>query len=64
MTPFMSLLLPIVVSAVAVFVLSSIIHMAMPWHKSDYANVPNHDAAIAAIQALNLPPNDYAVPNP
>ena len=30
MTPFMSLLLPIVVSAVAVFILSVIIHMAMP----------------------------------
>jgi hypothetical protein len=36
MTPFMSLLLPIVLAAVAVFILAMIIHMAMPWHKSDY----------------------------
>jgi hypothetical protein len=60
----MSLLLPIVLAAVAVFILSMIVHMAMPWHKSDYANVPDHDAAIAAIQSLNLAPDDYAVPNP
>ena len=64
MTPFMSLLLPIVLSAVAVFIVSMIVHMAMPWHKSDYGNVPNDDAAIAAIQSLNLAPDDYAVPNP
>jgi hypothetical protein len=64
MTPFMSLLLPIAVSTVAVFILSMIIHLAMPWHKSDYANVPDHDAAIATIRSLNLAPDDYAVPNP
>lgn len=64
MTPFMSLLLPIVLSAVAVFIVSMIVHMAMPWHKSDYGNVPNDDAAMAAIQSLNLAPDDYAVPNP
>ena len=64
MTPFMSLLLPIVLASAAVFILSMIVHLAMPWHKSDYGNVPNHDAAIAAIQSLNLAPDDYAVPNP
>ena len=64
MTPFMSLLLPIVVAAFAVFILSTIIHMVMPWHKSDYAAVPDHDAATAAIGSLGLAPDDYAVPNP
>jgi hypothetical protein len=64
MTPFMSLLLPIVLAAVAVFVLSMIVHMAMPWHKNEYANVPDHAAAVAAIQSLHLAPDDYAVPNP
>ena len=57
-------MLPIVLASVAVFILSTIIHMAMPWHKSDYGIVPNDDAAIAAIQSLNLAPDDYAVPNP
>ena len=64
MTPFASLILPIVVAAVAVFILSSIIHMAMPWHKSDYGNVPDDDAAMAAVRTLNLSPGDYTVPNP
>ena len=64
MTPFLSLLLPVVVAAAVVFVLSSIVHMAMPWHKSDYGNVPSDDAAMAAIRSLSLAPGDYAVPNP
>jgi hypothetical protein len=63
MTPFTSLLLPMVVAAVAVFVLSMIVHLAMPWHKSDFARVPDHEAAIAAIQSLSLPAGDYAVPH-
>ncbi len=63
MTPITSLLIPIVVAALAVFIVSMII-MAMPWHRSDQGNVPNDDAAIAAIQSLNLAPDDYAVPNP
>jgi hypothetical protein len=57
------MLLPVVLSAIAVFILSMIIHLAMPWHKTDYAIVPDHDAAIAAIQSLNLSPDDYAMPN-
>jgi hypothetical protein len=64
MTPFMSLLLPIVVAAVAVFVLYLVLQMAMPWHKSDQGNVPDDDVAIAAVRSLNLAPDDYAVPNP
>src|SRR5258705_267123 len=64
MTPFLSLLLPIVLASVAVFIVSMIIHMVMPYPKSDYGNVPSDDAAIAAIQSLNLAPGDYAVPNP
>ena len=64
MTPFMSLLLPIVLSAVAVFILASIIHMAMPWHKSDYAKVPDEDGLMAAMRPFALPPGDYMMPRP
>ena len=64
MTPFMSLLDPILVSAVAVFILSSIIHMAMPWHKSDYAALPDEDGLMKAMRSFNLPPNDYMMPKP
>src|SRR2546422_1075848 len=41
MTGLAALWLPILVSSVLVFVVSSAIHMASPWHKSDYAKVPN-----------------------
>ena len=63
MTPFMSLLLPIVVAAVAVFVLSMIIHMT-PWHKSDYIRLPDEDGVMKALRPFNIPPNDYVLPHP
>ena len=64
MTPFTSLLLPIAVAAIAVFILTSVIHMAMPWHKSDYGRVPDDDAVLDALRPLNIPPGDYMVPSP
>jgi len=63
MTPFMSLLLPIVVSSIAVFVLSMIIHMT-PWHKGDYSRLPDEDGAMQALRPFNIPPGDYMVPHP
>ena len=59
-----SLMLPILLSAVIVFVASSVIHMASPWHKSDYPKVPNEDALRAALRPLAIPPGDYMVPRP
>ena len=63
MTPFTSLLLPIVVSAVAVNVLLVIIHMT-PWHKRDYIKLPDEDGVMKALRPFKIPPNDYAVPHP
>jgi hypothetical protein len=54
--------LPILLSAVIVFVVSSIIHTVLPWHKSDYSKLPNEDATRAALGALAIPPGDYMVP--
>jgi hypothetical protein len=62
MTDLSALLLPIVVSAVIVFVASSIIHMALPWHKSDYPKVPNEDRLREALRPLAIPPGDYMIP--
>jgi len=64
MTELSSLLLPIVLSAVFVFIASSIIHMASPWHRSDYPRVPNEDRAREALRALAIPPGDYMIPRP
>lgn len=64
MTPLASLWLPILLSAVFIFIASSIIHMMMPWHKRDYVGVPDEPRARAAIGALNIPPGDYLMPKP
>ncbi len=64
MTGLHALWLPIVLSAVIVFVVSSVIHMALPWHKSDYAKIPNEDAVCDALRPLAIPPGDYMVPRP
>ena len=57
-----ALWLPILLSAVIVFVASSIIHMATPWHKGDYKRVPNEDALMDAVRPVGVPPGDYMVP--
>ena len=62
MTPLSALLVPIVLSAVLVFVASSIIHMALPWHKNDYPKVPNEDRVREALRPLAIPPGDYMIP--
>src|SRR5260370_35746895 len=61
MTGILELWIPILLSAVIVFVASSIIHMALPWHKGDYPKMPNEDKVIAALRPLAIPPGDYMV---
>jgi hypothetical protein len=56
--------LPILVSAVAVFVLSSVIHMLSPWHKNDYPALPNEDATMDALRPLAIPAGEYMAPRP
>lgn len=62
MIPLGSLWLPIVLSAVAVFVASSVIHMVFTYHKNDFHKLPGEDAARGAIGPLAIPPGDYVVP--
>ena len=62
MTGLDSLWLPIVVSAVVVFVVSSLIHMLTPWHKSDYRRLPKEAEVMDALRPFALPPGDYMVP--
>ena len=64
MVALSSLWLPILLSAVLVFVASSIIHMATPWHKGDYLQTPNEDKVMEALRAFAIPPGDYMMPRP
>ena len=56
--------LPILLSSVAVFLVSSILHMFTPWHKGDFAQVPDEARVMDALRPFNIPPGDYMVPRP
>ena len=64
MVGIIELWLPILLSAVIVFVVSSLIHMLLPWHKSDYRKVPDEDKVRDALRPLAIPPGDYMIPRP
>jgi hypothetical protein len=64
MAPLYVLWLPILVSAVIVYIVSTIIHMLLPWHKDDYPKLANEDQVMDALRPLALPPGDYVVPRP
>lgn len=58
----MSLWLPIVLSAVFVFVVSSIIHMVFKYHANDFVKLPDEDGVMAALGKFGIPPGNYAMP--
>ena len=57
-----ALWLPILLSAVVVFIISSIIHTLTPWHKGEYPKLPNEDKISDALRPFNIPPGDYMLP--
>ncbi|MDB4905961.1 MAG: hypothetical protein JWO05_745 [Gemmatimonadetes bacterium] len=58
------LLVPIALATVAVFLASSVIHMATPWHKGDFPNYEKEDAILDALRPIDIPPGDYFMPRP
>lgn len=64
MVPIMSLWLPILVSAVFVFIASSVIHMFLGYHSKDFASVPDENKFQDAMRGFNLAPGEYLVPRP
>ena len=62
MVSLAALWLPIVLSAVIVFVASSIMHMVLPYHKSDYSQLPDEDKVTGALRAANLKRGLYVFP--
>lgn len=64
MVSLLDLWLPILLSAVLVFVASSIIHMALRWHSKDFKRFAAEDAVMDALRPFNLIPGDYAAPIP
>jgi hypothetical protein len=62
MVSVMSLWIPILLSAVFVFVASSVIHMMLPFHRNDLRKLAKEDEVMNALRGFNIPPGDYAVP--
>ncbi len=58
------LLLPILLSGVLVFLVSSLIHMALPWHKNDYRAMPDQDKVQGVLRPFAISPGDYMLPRP
>ncbi len=63
MNALLALWLPILLSAVVVFVISSLVHMVIKWHASDYNSLANEDAVRDAIRAGNPAPGRYVMPH-
>jgi hypothetical protein len=59
-----ALWLPILLSAVIVFVASSILHMLLPFHRSDYRKLPDEDKVLDALRSAGVTPGPmYILPH-
>jgi hypothetical protein len=63
MVAWSQLLLPIALSAVFVFIASSIVHMVVKWHNPDYKKLPNEDEVRAVLRKGSPPPGEYIIPH-
>ena len=63
MVAWTDLLLPILISAVLVFIASSLIHMVVKWHNPDYRRLANEDEVRAALRKGSPSPGQYVFPH-
>ena len=64
MVALIDLWLPILLSAVFVFIASSIIHMVIPIHQSDYQKLSAEDDFREAMRGQGVQPGEYVFPCP
>ena len=64
MVSVVSLWLPVLLSGVLVFVVSSIIHMVLSYHAGESQPVPDEAKVMGALRPFEIPPGDYAMPRP
>lgn len=57
-----TLWVPILLSAVFAFVVSSVIHMLFTYHQNDFKKLPNEDAVMDGLRKFDLTPGDYLIP--
>lgn len=63
MVPVTALLIPILLAAVIVFLASTVIHMLLPYHRSDFSQVPAEDQVMAALRGFGIAPGNYMMPH-
>ncbi|MBL1218914.1 MAG: hypothetical protein D8M59_15650 [Planctomycetes bacterium] len=56
--------LPIILSAVFIFIVSSIMHMALPFHKNDMGKMDGEDGVLESMRANGVKPGAYMFPCP
>jgi hypothetical protein len=62
MVALSALWLAILLSAVVVFIASSIVHMLLPYHRTDYRPLPDEDKLLVALRAAGLTRGLYHFP--
>lgn len=62
MEMLLQLWLPIIASAVAVWILAAIAWTAMPHHRGDHTRLADEDGVMDALRSLNLPRGNYIFP--
>ena len=60
--PFGSLWLPVVLSAVAVWFVSAILHMVLKYHRADYKQLAGEDAVAPPLRQAAPAPGIYMIP--
>jgi len=63
MVSLSALWLPILLSAVFVFVVSSLVHMVLKWHNNDWGAAPNEKDVMAAMRSAGVSPGQYFFPH-
>ena len=59
----MELWKPILLSGLAVFILSALAWTVLPHHRKEYGRMPNEDGIADAIRAGNIAPGLYSIPH-
>ncbi len=63
MDALLSLWLPIVLSAAAVWIISAVVWMALPHHKNDFIGLPDEDRFIEFLRGSAIAPGNYVFPD-
>jgi len=62
MVSIISLWLPILLSAIVVFIISSVLHMVITYHNNDFKKIPSEDQVMNDLGKYDIPPGNYAMP--